>query len=67
MSTVSLERIDAAMEKLLDIIENVPGAEACWPIYESLEKDRQAFTSSESRVDAARRRLQQARQGHTAA
>ncbi|MDB5524166.1 MAG: hypothetical protein JWM58_1929 [Rhizobium sp.] len=58
---ITLERIEAAMEKLLDIIEHVPEAEPCWPIYERLEREREAFISGGSRVAAARQRLRQAR------
>lgn len=61
MTAVTIERIEAAMEKLLDIIETLPDTDCLWPIYERFERERETLISQGDRVAAARRRLRKAR------
>lgn len=54
---VTLERIDAALAVLAENIETHPGGDIYWPLFERLEREREALISRSGRLAAARARV----------
>ncbi len=57
MKPVTVADIDRALENVLTIIENMPGEDRLWTLFDKLEDDREKLLASGNRVEAARRRI----------
>ncbi len=54
--SVTLERLEAALAALAEIIKAHPGGTAYWPIFERLERERDDLISRTDRLARARAR-----------
>lgn len=64
---VSLERLDNAILGCADLIERHPRGHKLWPLFERLEREREAMVGQTDRLAAARARIKARSQGQTAA
>jgi len=54
---VTLERLDLALAIIAEAIETHPGGEVYWPLFERLEREREALVARADRLAVARARI----------